>query len=269
MSNKKEADPTVGDIGDKVRYLRSIHDLSQEQFSAIFSRKRAWCSKIESKLSTPRYSVLLGICREFSVPMSWLTGSDENLGFEPLNLGSKLRGSPARTKQVLAAPTEVLGDTGAKNTHSGSNPLDHSDNGITIPVQATARAVDNSSFGMDRALMTYEDDKYLYWLVEGDSGGLVVPDGSIVKTLKSPLTNMESMKSSAIVVFHPSADDDDDYYVKMRIGVSKRLQHIGSGIPFPAENFSAQGHFFAVRAIILDEEEIAEIKVLGEVEGTK
>ena len=59
-------------LGERIRYLRDIHGLTQKQFGEKIGVDRAHISKIEKGKSNPSEHLLKLICLKFKVKESWL-----------------------------------------------------------------------------------------------------------------------------------------------------------------------------------------------------
>ncbi len=59
-------------IGDRIRELRKMEGLNQEQFALELGIKRGYVSTLEKHKNEPSKQLILNICRAFGVSYDWL-----------------------------------------------------------------------------------------------------------------------------------------------------------------------------------------------------
>jgi len=60
-------------IGERIRQLRKLMKWNQKTFASILGISQSHLSSLEAGISSPSETLLLLVCKEFDVNMSWLT----------------------------------------------------------------------------------------------------------------------------------------------------------------------------------------------------
>ncbi|NSW91330.1 MAG: helix-turn-helix transcriptional regulator [Firmicutes bacterium] len=65
-------------IGQRIRELRREHNLTQQQFAALFNLNDSTISLYENEKREPEYHTLVKIADHFNVTVDWLLGRVDN-----------------------------------------------------------------------------------------------------------------------------------------------------------------------------------------------
>ena len=74
-------------IGDRIRAIRKIKHLSQQQFAFYLGVKRGYISTLEIHKNNPSEQLVLHICRAFEIRYTWLRYGNGTM-FGPIDRGA-------------------------------------------------------------------------------------------------------------------------------------------------------------------------------------
>jgi transcriptional regulator with XRE-family HTH domain len=95
-------------IGDRIRHLRNVEDLTQEEFAYRLGVKRGYISTLETHRNEPSEQLILSICRTFGANYEWLKeGRGEQMFEVGRILSAKGRMITDEIFKVIQSPDRV------------------------------------------------------------------------------------------------------------------------------------------------------------------
>jgi len=97
-------------LGARICALRTARNLDQEVLGARVNCTQAYISEIERGVKSPSWELLIALAHQgFEIELaSLMFGIDDDLGFEPKDLGDVIAGRPLQARRDLVSGMQLM-----------------------------------------------------------------------------------------------------------------------------------------------------------------
>ncbi len=124
--------------GARIRALRTAHNLDQEVLGARVNCTQAYISELERGDKSPSWELLIALAHQgFGIELaSLMFGIDDDLGFEPEDLGDVIAGRPLQARRDLVPGLQLMQQmlrAEEDRSHAGDEPRYRSSEVLRAP----------------------------------------------------------------------------------------------------------------------------------------